>query len=72
MSIAIATMGKFTGAVGSSSDSGGGGGGGGVEFIEKKKPVVLVTKVRYDKKNKKSINISVKEKEETYNDEYKS
>ena len=80
MSICIATMGKFcrpSSIEGKSTtivSGGGGGGGGGIQYIEKKKPIVMVTKVKYEKKKRKDINMSVRKRktsEELYN-EYKS
>jgi hypothetical protein len=61
MSISIATNGKFVGpptrtAIFTRS----GGDAGGPILIDVKKPIVRVTKVKYDKK-KKNINIFIKE-----------
>lgn len=61
--VAIATRGKFVGAPTRNAVFSRSGGGGGGTYIEKKKPIVRVMKVKYDKKKKKDINISIKEKE---------
>jgi len=58
MSISIATMGKFNGPPARTAiftRSGGGGGG-----IEKKKPIIRINKVRYEKKKDK-VSIFIKE-----------
>ena len=62
--LAIATRGKYVGSpTRNAVFSRSGGGGGSTTYIEKKKPIVRVVKVKYDKKKKKDINISIKEKE---------
>jgi len=61
--LAIATNGKYVGAPTRNAVFSKSGGNGGTTYIEKKKPIVRVTKVKYDKKKKKDINISIKEKE---------
>jgi hypothetical protein len=66
MSICIATMGMFHCQSGNNGGGGedtvtviSGGGGGGIEYIERKKPIVMVTKVKYKKKKKQNINIDI-------------
>ena len=60
MSVTIATLGKFQGAPTRNAVlSRSGGDGVGVVYEERRKPIVRVTRVKYDKKKRKDINISI-------------
>ena len=67
-SIGLVTMGKFDGPpsrVAVFSRSGGDAVG---PYFEKKKPILNVTRVKYDKKNRKDINIDVSVKKKNNNE----
>jgi len=60
MSISIATMGKYWPQAGYGLEVPPGiSGGGGFDQRERQKPVVKVSGIKYDKKKKENINISV-------------
>ena len=63
-SISVGTMGLFTPSitvvdpvVPPTTIVGAGGGGGRTQYIERKKPVVQISRVRYDKYKKKKVEI---------------